>query len=163
MARVASQRSPLKRGLIITFKTLLYGTILGLIALVVAVAVAMSELPSYGELVRRDNLGQTIRVRAADGSVLISSGPEFGNWLRYQQIPTVMKDAMIAVEDRRFRYHPGVDPVGIVRGIGVSFRDCVVILHRHQSSPALSIAMPVGSQDKVASRWIGAAAQLKAT
>ncbi|HEX8585888.1 MAG TPA: PBP1A family penicillin-binding protein [Allosphingosinicella sp.] len=122
MARVASQRSPLKRGLIITFKTLLYGTILGLIALVVAVAVAMSELPSYGELVRRDNLGQTIRVRAADGSVLISSGPEFGNWLRYQQIPTVMKDAMIAVEDRRFRYHPGVDPVGIVRGIGVSFR-----------------------------------------
>jgi penicillin-binding protein 1A len=122
MAGNASPRSPLKRGLLLAFKTLLYGSILGLIALVVAVAVAMSQLPSYQELIRRDDLGQTIRVRAADGSVLISSGPEFGKWLTYHQIPGVMKDAMIAVEDRRFRYHPGVDPVGILRGIKVSFQ-----------------------------------------
>jgi penicillin-binding protein 1A len=105
-----------------TLKVLLYGSILGLVALVVAVAVAMSQLPSYGELIRRDDLGQTIRIRAADGSVLISSGPEFGKWLTYNQIPTVMTDAMIAVEDRRFRYHPGVDPVGVLRGIAVSFQ-----------------------------------------
>jgi penicillin-binding protein 1A len=104
------------------FKILLYGSILGLIALVVAVAVAMSQLPSYGELIRRDDLGQTIRVRAADGSVLISSGPEFGKWLTFNQIPTVMTQAMIAVEDRRFHYHPGVDPVGVLRGIAVSFQ-----------------------------------------
>src|SRR3546814_17168068 len=26
-----------------------------------------------------------------------------------------MQDAMVAVEDRRFRYHPGVDPVGMAR------------------------------------------------
>jgi penicillin-binding protein 1A len=105
-----------------TLKVLLYGSILGLVALVVAVAVAMSQLPSYGELIRRDDLGQTIRIRAADGSVLISSGPEFGKWLTYNQIPTVMTEAMIAVEDRRFRYHPGVDPVGVARGIAVSFQ-----------------------------------------
>jgi penicillin-binding protein 1A len=122
MASDASQRSPLKRGLITSLKVILYGTILGLIALIVAVAVAMSQLPSYAELIRRDDLGQTIRVRAADGSVLISSGPEFGKWLTYQQIPSMMKNAMIAVEDRRFRYHPGVDPVGVLRGIKVSFQ-----------------------------------------
>jgi penicillin-binding protein 1A len=122
MAREASQRSPFKRGLIISLKVLLYGSILGLIALVVAVAVAMSRLPSYQELVRRDDLGQTIRVKAADGSVLVSLGPEFGNWLTYREIPSIMKNAMIAVEDRRFRYHPGVDPVGIARGVAVSFQ-----------------------------------------
>ena len=120
MASKAS--SPVKRAFVTTFKIAVYAAILGLVALIVAVAVAMSELPTYGELIRRDDLGQTIRVRAADGSVLISSGPEFGNWLTYRQIPTVMKDAMIAVEDRRFRYHPGVDPVGILRGIKVSFQ-----------------------------------------
>jgi penicillin-binding protein 1A len=104
----------------IFLKTALYGTLIGLVALVVAVAVAMSQLPSYQELIRRDDLGQTVRVRAADGSVLVSLGPSFGKWLSYNQIPTIMKDAMIAVEDRRFRYHPGVDPIGIARGVKVS-------------------------------------------
>jgi penicillin-binding protein 1A len=112
MATEAPKRSRLKRTLITLFKVGLYGSILALIALVVAVAVAMSQLPSYSELVRRDNLGQMIRVRAADGSTLVSLGPSFGRWLTSDQIPDIMKKAMVAVEDRRFYYHPGVDPVG---------------------------------------------------
>jgi penicillin-binding protein 1A len=122
MASDASERWPLKRYLIIALKTGLYGSLLALIALVVAVGVAMSQLPSYQELVRRDDLGQMIRVKAADGSVLVSLGPSFGEWLRYEEIPKIMTEAMIAVEDRRFRYHPGVDPIGILRGITVSFQ-----------------------------------------
>src|ERR671928_796543 len=106
MASVASPPSKVRRTLITALKVGLYGALLALVALVVAVGVAMSSLPSYQELVRRDDLGQTIRVRAADGSVLLSSGPSFGNWLRYDEIPDIMKDAMIAVEDRRFRWHP---------------------------------------------------------
>ena len=35
------------------------------------------------------------------------------------EIPPIMRDAMVAVEDRRFRSHPGVDPIGIVRAIWV--------------------------------------------
>ena len=112
----------MKRTLITLLKIGLYSTIVGLVALVVAVGIAMSSLPSYQELVRRDDLGQMIRVRAADGSLLISLGPSFGEWLRYDQIPSVMTNAMIAVEDRRYRSHPGVDPVGILRGIQVSFQ-----------------------------------------
>lgn len=121
MASDASPRSPLKRTLIGFLKFGLYGGIVALIALIVAVVVAMNSLPSYNELVRRDDLGQMIRVRAADGSVLVSLGPSFGEWLRSDEIPPIMKDAMIAVEDRRFRSHPGVDPIGILRGIKVSF------------------------------------------
>src|SRR3546814_14334835 len=110
---------PLKRTLIASLKIAVYAGIAALIAVVVAVAVAMSSLPSYGELIRRDDLGQMIRVRAADGSVLVSLGPSFGEWLRYDQIPEIMKDAMVAVEDRRFRSHPGVDPVGVARPVKV--------------------------------------------
>jgi penicillin-binding protein 1A len=112
--------SPLRRTFSTIFKIVVYGTVVGLIALAVAVGIAMSSLPSYRELVRRDDLGQMIRVRASDGSVLVSLGPSFGEWLSYDEIPEVMSKAMVAVEDRRFRYHPGVDPVGIVRGIQVS-------------------------------------------
>jgi penicillin-binding protein 1A len=117
MASTAS--SPLKRGLITTFKIGLYVGIVGLIALVVAVGIAMSSLPSYGELVRRDDLGQMIRIRSADGTVLVSLGPSFGEWLSYGEIPPIMRNAMIAVEDRRFRSHPGVDPVGFARAVKV--------------------------------------------
>ncbi len=107
------------RALITALKIGVYAAILALIALVVAVGIAMSSLPSYQELVRRDDLGQMIRVRAADGTVLVSLGPSFGEWLSYDEIPPIMKNAMIAVEDRRFRSHLGVDPVGLARAVKV--------------------------------------------
>ncbi|WP_114227483.1 transglycosylase domain-containing protein [Sphingomonas sediminicola] len=91
----------------------------GLIALAIAVGVAMSELPSYAELAQRKDLGQMIRVHSADGKVLVSIGPTFGQWIPYEQIPAPMRAAMIAVEDKRFRSHPGVDPIGIARSIKV--------------------------------------------
>ena len=54
----------------------------GLLALGIAVAVAMASLPEYSTLSRRSDLGQMIRVRAADGTLLVSLGPSFGRWLR---------------------------------------------------------------------------------
>ncbi|HEX8574331.1 MAG TPA: PBP1A family penicillin-binding protein [Allosphingosinicella sp.] len=121
MASDASPPSRLRRTTITLLKIGLYSGLLGLVALIVAVGVAMSSLPSYQELVRRDDLGQMIRVRAADGSVLVSLGPSFGEWLRYDQIPVIMKDAMVAVEDKRFRSHIGVDPIGTARAFKVRF------------------------------------------
>lgn len=109
----------LRQGLSIAVKVAFFGGLMGLIALVVAVIVAMSSLPSYNELVRRDDLGQMIRVRGADGSVLVSLGPSFGEWLSYSEIPEIMKDAMVAVEDKRFRSHIGVDPIGLARAFKV--------------------------------------------
>src|SRR5918998_6654567 len=117
MASTAS--SPLRRTLLTILKIGIYGAIVALVALVVAVGIAMGSLPSYSELVRRDDLGQMIRVRAADGSVIVSLGPSFGEWLRYDQIPPIMREAMIAVEDKRYRYHPGVDPLGMARALKV--------------------------------------------
>jgi penicillin-binding protein 1A len=98
-------------------KGLAYAALLGLLALIVAVAVATAYLPSYAELTRRSDLGQMVRVRAANGQVLVSLGPSFGKWLPYDQIPPEMRAAMISVEDRRFRSHFGIDPIGIGRAI----------------------------------------------
>jgi penicillin-binding protein 1A len=98
---------------------MLYAALLGAIALVVAVAVAVASLPSYGQLTKRNDLGQMIRVHASNGAVLVSLGPSFGQWLTYDQIPQSMRSAMIAIEDKRFRSHPGVDPIGIARSLAV--------------------------------------------
>jgi penicillin-binding protein 1A len=96
---------------------LAYAALLSVLALIVAVAVATAYLPSYGELTKRSDLGQMIRVRAANGQVLVSMGPSFGTWLTYDHIPPEMRAAMISTEDRRFRSHIGVDPIGLGRAV----------------------------------------------
>ena len=68
---------------------------LGLLGLVVAVAVAMTQLPDYEQLSKRSDLGQMVRVRANDGTLLVSLGPSFGRWLRYDEIPPTMRAARI--------------------------------------------------------------------
>jgi penicillin-binding protein 1A len=90
----------------------------GLIALVIAVSVAMASLPGFEELKSSPN-GQMVQVRARDGKIIASIGPSYGQWLTYDQIPAVMSDAMVAVEDRRFYSHPGVDPIGLTRALTV--------------------------------------------
>ena len=41
-------------------------------------------------------------VRARDGTELVSLGPSYGKWLDYKDIPQVMREAMVSVEDKRF-------------------------------------------------------------
>lgn len=90
-----------------------------LVGLASAIGFAFSSLPEFSELRTRDTLGQVIRVRAANGQVVLSLGPIYGEWVDYRNIPDVMVDAMVAVEDRRFRMHPGVDPIGLARAVQV--------------------------------------------
>jgi penicillin-binding protein 1A len=115
----SSPPSRFRRVLVTSLKVAAYTLFVATVALVVAVSVAVSQLPSYQELTRRDDLGQMIRVRAADGSVIMTMGPSFGEWLPYDRIPPIMREAMVAVEDRRFRSHPGIDPLGLARAFGV--------------------------------------------
>ena len=100
----------------------LVATLGGLFAIVVAVVIAYQSLPSYESLKSSPN-GQMIRVHAADGSVIVSLGPSFGRWLAYDQTPTIMVDAMISTEDKRFYLHPGVDPIGMARATWVALEN----------------------------------------
>jgi penicillin-binding protein 1A len=95
-------------------KFALFALLAGFAALVVAVLIAMASLPGFAELKSSPN-GQTVLVRAADGSVIVALGPSYGEWLPASRIPESMKKAMIAVEDRRFYMHPGIDPIGMAR------------------------------------------------
>nr|MBA3526487.1 transglycosylase domain-containing protein [Sphingomonas sp.] len=117
MARADPQ--PVRRPFATAAKVALYLALVGILSLIVAVAVAVASLPGYEQLSRRSDLGQMIRVRSSNGAVLVNIGPSFGQWLTYEQIPAEMRAAMIAVEDRRFRSHFGVDPIGVARAIKI--------------------------------------------
>jgi penicillin-binding protein 1A len=94
---------------------------LGAAVIAALVWTTLQELPSYTELVTRPR-GQSVTVRAVDGSVLAHLGPNFGQWLPYADVPRHMRDAMVAVEDRRFYSHMGFDPLGFGRAIWVNIK-----------------------------------------
>ena len=84
--------------------------VLGLVFLAFAIGFAASSIPTYDAL-KATQPGQTIVVRARDGRELVELGPSFGDWIDYAEIPVNMKNAMVAVEDKRFHSHFGVDPI----------------------------------------------------
>lgn len=90
--------------------------LLGALFLGLAVGFSARSMPSFYQLKATQN-AQTIIVRARDGSEIVALGPSYGKWLTSNEIPQVMKDAMISVEDRRYYSHFGIDPYGLVRAI----------------------------------------------
>ncbi len=108
--------APRRRGRWRAFFTWSFIAFFAALLLLVGIVFAQSaSLPSYEQLTRRSELGKVIRVRSADGRLLVALGPSLGNWVPYAEIPPAMRSAMIAVEDQRFRQHPGVDPIAIAR------------------------------------------------
>ena len=90
--------------------------LLGALGLFTAVYFAAREMPSYAQL-RTSQHGQTILVRARDGTQIVELGPSYGQWLSADEIPAVMKQAMVSVEDHRFYKHVGIDPAGLLRAV----------------------------------------------
>ncbi len=89
--------------------------LVGAAALALMVGIAYSEMRDYQTLRATRTGQQSITVRGADGQKLLAIGPTPGEWIEYADIPPVMADAMLSVEDRRFYRHPGIDPVGMAR------------------------------------------------
>ena len=96
--------------------------LLGVLALAVAVGLKVRSMPSFEQIKAQQN-EQMIVVRARDGTQLVSLGPSYGKWVGHREIPQVMKDAMLSVEDRRYYNHPGIDPIGLARSFWVRFQE----------------------------------------
>ena len=116
--KISKERRPMGTWILRIIKAGVIAGLLGVMVLGIFVAIARGEIDSFEDLKASPN-GQMIRVRAADGTVIQSLGPSFGRWLSIDQLPSEMKDAMVAVEDRRYYIHPGVDPIGITRSLYV--------------------------------------------
>jgi len=85
-----------------------------LMVIAVALAVAYPNLPDISDLSDyRPKL--PMRVYSSDGVVIGEFGEERRNLTPIKDIPKVMKDAVLAIEDARFFSHGGVDYLGVIR------------------------------------------------
>ncbi len=109
---------------------------LGLALLIaVALAVAYPNLPDISDLADyRPKL--PLRVYSAEGALLGEFGEERRNLTPIQDIPKVMTNAVLAIEDARFFQHGGVDYKGMVRA-------ALANLGRVKSQGASTITMQV--------------------
>lgn len=58
-----------------------------------------------------------LRVYSADGYLISEFGEERRAFVKIQDVPKNLKDAVLAIEDRRFYQHGGVDTKGVARAI----------------------------------------------
>ncbi|MCA3312087.1 MAG: PBP1A family penicillin-binding protein [Roseomonas sp.] len=58
---------------------------------------------------------------ASDGKLLATNGDLYGETLRLRDMPAHLPAAFIAIEDRRFRDHWGIDPIGLARAVHANF------------------------------------------
>ncbi|RTL33929.1 MAG: penicillin-binding protein 1A [Burkholderiales bacterium] len=89
--------------------------VLGVLLLAgIGVAVAYPNLPEVRGLADYQPK-IPLRVFSADQVLIGEFGEEKRNFLPITQIPKVMRDAVLAIEDARFYKHGGVDYVGVLR------------------------------------------------
>ncbi|TYC72336.1 penicillin-binding protein [Stappia sp. BW2] len=106
----------LKRGLYWSMVLGIWGTI----AVVCLIGYYAAFLPPTSEWqvpARPPN----VKIVAANGELLANRGDTGGEAVRLEQLPPYLPNAVIAIEDRRFRSHFGVDPIGLARAVYTNF------------------------------------------
>ena len=83
------------------------------LALGATIMIFVSRLPDP-VLLTLDDRPPNLTILASDGTVLAERGLRRG-YVRLDRLPPYLAQAVIATEDRRFYYHFGVDPIGLVR------------------------------------------------
>ena len=58
-----------------------------------------------------------LRVYSADGFLISEFGEERRAFVKIEKVPKNLKDAVLAIEDRRFYQHHGIDTTGVLRAI----------------------------------------------
>jgi len=98
-------------------RLLYWGFVLGVwgaIALAALIGWHMMRLPPINSLVVPKR-PPTVSILAADGKVLATRGDMGGAAVPLKAMPPYLPKAFVAIEDRRFYHHFGLDPIGLLR------------------------------------------------
>ncbi len=88
---------------------------------VATVAYYASQLPSVDQWTVPARAAN-VRILAANGALISNRGDTAGIRLGLEDLPPYLPEAVIAVEDRRFYWHFGIDPIGLTRAMVANFR-----------------------------------------
>ncbi len=80
------------------------------------IAYHAAQLPSIDKL-SVPKRPPNVAILAADGSLLANRGETGGRTINIREVPPYLPNAFIAIEDRRFHSHFGIDPIGITRAL----------------------------------------------
>ncbi len=109
----ASPRSP-KRILLLILGAAAGTALVGVLIVVFALAMAYPNLPPLDSLTDyRPKM--PLRIFSADNVLIGEFGEERRTLVHFKEIPAVMKQAVLAIEDSGFYTHHGVDYMGILR------------------------------------------------
>lgn len=92
------------------------GSLIAAALLVLMISILYPSLPSI-EALTDYHPKLPLRVFDAQGDLIAEFGQERRAFVPIEQTPKVMKDAILAIEDRRFYKHNGIDMTGILRAI----------------------------------------------
>src|SRR6516162_4915395 len=126
--RKGAARSPLRR-------LVYWSLVLGLWALIAAlgsIAFVVSTLPPIQSL-EVPKRPPTVEIVGLDGRPLTMRGEMSGTDGSIKELPPYLPRAFVAIEDRRFYSHFGVDPLGLVRAAAAN------VLHRGVSQGGSTI------------------------
>jgi penicillin-binding protein 1A len=108
-----------QRGVALLMPLLLGGgavLLAGALLLLTAVVWLYPQLPSL-DAVLNYNPRQPLQVLTSDGVSIAQFGSERRQFVPIEQMPRRMQDALLAVEDSRFREHGGIDFHGLARAV----------------------------------------------
>ncbi len=80
------------------------------------------SLPPMEELVDGRSRG-SVTLMDTDGAVFAWRGDQFGGMVTTETVSRHLHNAVIATEDKRFYWHPGIDPRGIASAIRINLRE----------------------------------------
>ena len=113
-ARRASSRSAVLLGFVLG--------VWGFVGVAGLFAYYASQLPPIDQLAvpkRPPN----IAILADDGSLIANRGDTGGAAVHLSELPPYLPKAFVAIEDRRFYQHFGIDPIGVVRAVSATSPD----------------------------------------
>ncbi|MBP5698678.1 MAG: transglycosylase domain-containing protein, partial [Alphaproteobacteria bacterium] len=82
------------------------------------------DIPDYKKLATYEP-PVTTRLYAGDGQVLMEYAVEKRIFVPENKVPTMVKNAFIAAEDKHFYTHPGIDFFGIVRAVFTNVKNYI--------------------------------------
>lgn len=95
-----------------------WGTMLA----IVLIAYLSLDLPDLENLPAAGSQDTAVVVKAVNGATLVRRGPIYGNWVDFEETPRALVNAFVAIEDRSFFEHGGIDSKGLLRAVWSNLR-----------------------------------------
>ena len=134
---------------------------LGAIALVGSIAVLLSPMPTF-KTVRTASFSSEAELLDRHGTVIerlrLDHKRRMLDWVTLDQVSPTFQRAVLAAEDKRFYWHPGVDPIGAVSALADN-------LHRSHARGASTITMQLAGllaeEPKAGRGWLSKLRQVR--